>query len=456
MSIFEKYDMIKKKNQMLTNNTYAQFWKQTSTTQHRLLSSFDTEKGRMHMAFLQAQVPHPKEVTDYKRLTFEFDAKQVHPADQMDLHRKTREMVFSTLAHASSTTAKLQVSLNNVQTQLKLEKISSFAKENRVKSLEELVLKIGYDPSNVKATEELVKKKNANIASLRKQLKLPATEDSQAKEIAETEGEKEEMLKLIMEQNAQIKDMEAELERLVKEKEQTTPMEVIPLSAVPLTGVSTTTVSTTTTVELPSSTPLTSLEKTVEIEKSMEEMTLRGTEIDRLKKEVENLQELKTSYQTSYNIERQASENLKQEMQQLQKQTVGGKTLAEAKENIWTDISKSINEIWPMVQIMFEQHELVLRSRQAIDKIRGELGEMPTEANEIIKFLNSKTKEELEDLKVEDRMETILEVKRVLTKRGLMLQLEEKAQNIEVRSSKVFQQDRGFAEERTSWFTGPK
>jgi hypothetical protein len=81
---------------------------------------------------------------------------------------------------------------------------------------------------------------------------------------------------------------------------------------------------------------------------------------------------------------------------------VGGKTLTEAKWNIWTDISRSINEIWPMVQIMFEQHELVLRSRQTIDKIRGELGEIPTEANEIIKFLNSKTKEELEDLKVED------------------------------------------------------
>jgi hypothetical protein len=44
---------------------------------------------------------------------------------------------------------------------------------------------------------------------------------------------------------------------------------------------------------------------------------------------------------------------------------------------------------------MFEQHELVLRSRQAIDKIRGELGEIPTKDNEIIKFMNSKTKEEL-------------------------------------------------------------
>jgi hypothetical protein len=59
------------------------------------------------------------------------------------------------------------VSLNNIQTQLKLEKISSFSKDNRIKNLEELVLKIGYDPSNVKATEEMIKKKNVDIASLR-------------------------------------------------------------------------------------------------------------------------------------------------------------------------------------------------------------------------------------------------------------------------------------------------
>jgi hypothetical protein len=82
---------------------------------------------------------------------------------------------------------------------------------------------------------------------------------------------------------------------------------------------------------------------------------------------------------------------------------MAGKTLAEAKENIWIDISNSISTIWPMVQIMFEQHDLVLKRRQAIDRIRRELDEIPSVANELINFLNSKTKEELEELKVEDR-----------------------------------------------------
>jgi hypothetical protein len=53
------------------------------------------------------------------------------------------------------------------------------------------------------------------------------------------------------------------------------------------------------------------------------------------------------------------SDQLKQELQQLRKQTVVGKTLAEVKESVWKDIAKSMNEIWPMIQIMFEQNELV-------------------------------------------------------------------------------------------------
>jgi hypothetical protein len=289
-------------------------------------------------------------------------------------------------------------------------------KDNRIKTLEEMVLKISYDPSNIKAAEEMIKKNNADIVSLRKQLKIPPTEESQAKEIEDKEGEKDEILKLLMEQNAQLKEMEAEMEKLLKEKEQMKPMEVIPLSSIPISGASTSSVTT-----IPSATLVTPQEGTTDLAKSMEKMNLQEIEISGLKKEVENLQELKTSFQTSLSKEKHVTEQLRKELQQLQKQTVAGKTLAEVKENVWKDIIKSINEIWPMIQIMFEQNELVQRSQQAIEKIRIELGDMPIQANEIIRFLNSKNREELEELKIEDRTETIIEVKRVLTKRSLML-----------------------------------
>ena len=172
------------------------------------------------MEFLQEKVPHPKTIADYKKTSFDLDVKDVHPMDHMDMHRQIGEMIFSTLTNTSMTTSELKLSLNNIQSQLKLENISSLAKDNKIKSLEELVLKIGYDPTNVKPAEEFIKKNNGDITSLRKQLKLPTTEYSQTKEVVETENHKEEMLKLIMEQNAQLSEMEAEMDKLIKEKEQ--------------------------------------------------------------------------------------------------------------------------------------------------------------------------------------------------------------------------------------------
>jgi hypothetical protein len=61
-------------------------------------------------------------------------------------------------------------------------------------------------------------------------------------------------------------------------------MEFIPLSGVPFLGVNTTSV-----IEVPSTNPLTSLEKIAELAKSVEKMNLKETEIRMLKKEIENL-----------------------------------------------------------------------------------------------------------------------------------------------------------------------
>lgn len=99
---------------------YIQFWKQTSTSQHRLLSAFDSEKGRMEMAFLQAHLTFPKSPFDYKKTMISFDTSQIHPIDQMDMHRKTSEMLFSTMATTTMSLSKLGTTLSNVQSQIKL------------------------------------------------------------------------------------------------------------------------------------------------------------------------------------------------------------------------------------------------------------------------------------------------------------------------------------------------
>jgi len=66
------------------------------------------------------------------------------------------------------------------------------------------VIKLGYDPSNVKDSKEMIGRKNVDILALRKQLKDPATGYLQTKEDGEMKKEKESMFKIIVEQNLQI------------------------------------------------------------------------------------------------------------------------------------------------------------------------------------------------------------------------------------------------------------
>ena len=80
-----------------------------------------------------------------------------------------------------------------------MEKVSALAKDIRIKTLEELVIKVGYDPTNINVVEELIRKNNLDIEALRKQLKLPTTKDPLAKDIEEIETQKADMMKLFME-----------------------------------------------------------------------------------------------------------------------------------------------------------------------------------------------------------------------------------------------------------------
>jgi len=58
--------------------------------------------------------------------------------------------------------------------------------------------------------------------------------------VVETEDHKEDMLKLIMEQNAQIMEMGEEMDKMIKEKEKNVQLAMISLVAVPLKGIRTT------------------------------------------------------------------------------------------------------------------------------------------------------------------------------------------------------------------------
>ena len=95
--------------------------------------------------------------------------------DQIELHKQTGEMVYATLADKAMLAHQLKESLSNTYAKLDLEKISSLAKDNRIKTLEEIIIEFGHDPKDAKGIKALIKKKEEDIDALRKQLKLPVT-----------------------------------------------------------------------------------------------------------------------------------------------------------------------------------------------------------------------------------------------------------------------------------------
>ena len=112
-------------------------------------------------------------MADYKKIDLEVPTESIHALDQIEFHRKTFEMLYSTITIKAMSAQKLQNTIINMRDQIKMDKASSYTKYLRIKFLEELVIQVGCDPANVKVAEELIKKKNVDIFALRKQLKLP-------------------------------------------------------------------------------------------------------------------------------------------------------------------------------------------------------------------------------------------------------------------------------------------
>ena len=88
---------------------------------------------------------------------------------------------------------------------MQLEKASSQAKDNRIRTLEEIIIGLGHNPKYVKGIEALIKKKYDDIAALRKQLKLPASRHPQTEEMIK-KNSKEEMMNLLLKLNEKLNE----------------------------------------------------------------------------------------------------------------------------------------------------------------------------------------------------------------------------------------------------------
>jgi len=130
--------------------------------------------------------------------------------------------------------------------------------------------------------------------------------------------------------------------------------------------------------------------------------------------------------QIMHKEEVQKSTRMNERIKSLEKEITLKEPLGQAKEQLWANIIDFANDILPSIQVIFEENDLVKEATEAIQRVKAKLGDMPEEANRIIHFLNSKNKYELQYLDIPDKTDTILEVKKVLTKRNFMMNLEDK------------------------------
>ena len=70
------------------------------------------------MIFFKPKVQQPQSAIDYLKTNFEIVAKDIHPLDQIELHKQIGEMVHSTLTIKAIMAQRLENSLNNTIAQL--------------------------------------------------------------------------------------------------------------------------------------------------------------------------------------------------------------------------------------------------------------------------------------------------------------------------------------------------
>ena len=151
----------------------------------------------MIMSHLTPAVLQPQSAADYMRTNLEVLAKDIHPMDQIELHKQTGEMVYASLADMTLVNYRLENSLNNTAAQLKLERASSQAKDNRIKALEEIIIELGHDPKDIKVVQALLKLRDADMAALRKMIKIPATLHPQTEEVAQLRHDQDASVMLV-------------------------------------------------------------------------------------------------------------------------------------------------------------------------------------------------------------------------------------------------------------------
>jgi len=446
-TVKEGFIEIKAQNELLRVQLYEQFLNTTPAKKQRLMAAFDFKDEKMIFTHLKPKVPHPKTPDDYYKTNMEVSAKDIHPMDQIELHKQTGEMVYATLADRAMLAHQLKESLKHTNRQLDLERLSSSAKDNRIKTLEDIIIEQGYDPKDLKGAKALIKKKEDDIAALRRQAKLPPTIHPDTAQLAQ-EKQVDQAMELLLAMNQRIKEMEAQLEKAIQEKQGETTSQPLQTStniqsappaqtaAAPITTPAPTTATSATGATVEATAAAESSLSMEEMMKAVKELEGQVSEINVTK---EKLAKLEASYDKSKMTvaEREREvKALRKTITELEKQLNFDKVTAEIKQVIWTAIGQAITNQWEYIVAMYEQIGLIGKAKKELYRARNELGNMADLAPKMIEVLNYRNSSQLIQMGIANRTETISLIKRTTTMKSLIQTLDRRVHDMQADISK--------------------
>ena len=102
----------------------------------------------------------------------EVKLNKISVPNKTQLHKQTRDVIYSDLLHAIVKITKLQSLVDKMELQLKHEKVKNKANLIQIKKLQGDVISLGTELSNMQVTEKLIKEKDNTIGKcLKRSLK---------------------------------------------------------------------------------------------------------------------------------------------------------------------------------------------------------------------------------------------------------------------------------------------
>ena len=89
---------IKARNEPVRFQLYNQLLRMAPNNQQRLMATYDIQEGKMTLSNFRPTTQQPQSAANYIRTNLESLSKDIHPMDQVELHKQTGKMVYSTLA----------------------------------------------------------------------------------------------------------------------------------------------------------------------------------------------------------------------------------------------------------------------------------------------------------------------------------------------------------------------